>query len=184
MRSRAEGQDAAALHAALALRDPETAAQLRPSDSQRIIRALEVLEATGLPLIRWQRQERAAPILPLAEVAAIVVAPARDELRARAARRFEMMLEQGALAEVETLLSRGLDPALPVVKALGVAPLAAHLRGEMPLAAAKERAVADTRRYIKRQFTWLRGRMADWNWAAPERAEEIAVRMIAGRIPG
>lgn len=147
-----------AFHAELAARDPAAAARLEAGDSQRLIRAWEVLEATGRPLADWQAAEnhRAAPYRFLR----LALTPPRDELYTACDGRFLAMLAQGALEEVRALLELGLDPELPVMKALGVAELAGHLRGELPLAAATAQAQQATRRYAKRQMTWLRTQMS------------------------
>jgi tRNA dimethylallyltransferase len=158
-RARGETLDAAELHRELAARDPLIAGQVRPSDRQRILRALEVIDATGRSLLSWQ-QAAGTPLIPDAERYCLV--PDRAELRERIAYRFQAMIDEGALAEVEALAARRLDAAAPVMKAIGVAPLAAHLRGEVSLAAAVERAITDSRQYAKRQQTWLRNRFADW----------------------
>lgn len=147
---------APAVHARLAERDPETAALLRPSDTQRVIRAWEVLQATGRGLAAWWRG-RAHPPAPWL-FAHILLDPPRDRLRAAIDARFLAMLERGALEEVRRLLARGLDPALPPMRAHGVPPLAAALRGEIPLAEAVARAQAQVRQYAKRQGTWFRHR--------------------------
>lgn len=143
-----------AFRAHLAERDPESARRLHPSDRQRLIRAWEVLEATGRPLSAWQAGETlsAAPYRFLD----VVVLPPRQDLYAACDGRFAAMLEAGALDEVRSLLAQGLSPNLPVMKALGVAELAAHLRGEITLEAAVSQAQQATRRYAKRQITWLR----------------------------
>ena len=94
----------------------------------------------------------------------------RSALYARIAARFDAMLAAGALDEVRALLARGLDPALPVMKAHGVPWLIRHLRSEIDLAEAAEGARRDTRRYTKRQATWFRHQLPDWTWMAPERA--------------
>lgn len=148
------GLGPAALHARLAAVDPATAARLRPSDPQRIARAWEVWRGTGRGLVGWQAE--AAPPPHGWRFAAIVLDPPRGELRAAAADRFAAMLEAGAVQEVRALLALGLDPALPALRAHGVPELAAHLRGELPLAEAARRAIAATGRYVKRQSTWLR----------------------------
>jgi len=144
----------AAFHAALAARDPATAARLKPGDSQRLIRAWEVLEATGRPLAEWQAEApgAAAPYRFLC----IALRPPREALYAACDRRFLAMVEAGALDEVRALLALDLDPELPVMKALGVADLAAHLDAALPLESAVARARQATRRYAKRQMTWLR----------------------------
>lgn len=158
----------AAVHARL---DAETAATLQPGDSQRVARAYEVLLGTGRGLVAWQRE---APLLPPApyRFTAIVLDPERAALRAAIAMRFAAMLDSGALAEVAALLARGLDPALPAMRAHGVPELAAHLRGEWPLAEATRRAALVTGQYTKRQATWFRHHAL----APPERSLRIAAR--------
>ncbi|WP_431271054.1 tRNA (adenosine(37)-N6)-dimethylallyltransferase MiaA [Dankookia sp. P2] len=152
---------APALHARLAAADPETAAGLRPGDSQRLARAWEVWTGTGRGLAAWQRE--GAHTGPAAwDFAAILLDPPRDALRAAIAARFDAMLAEGALEEVAALGALGLDPALPAMRAHGMPELLAHLRGDMPLAAARERAVLNTGQYTKRQATWFRHhRLAD-----------------------
>jgi tRNA dimethylallyltransferase len=146
----AEG--APALHARL---DAETAATLRPTDSQRVARAYEVLRGTGQGLVAWQRAGGGLPPAP-ARFAAVLLDPPRPALRAAIATRFDTMLAGGALEEVRALGALGLDAALPAMRAHGVPELLAHLRGEMPLAAARERSVLNTGQYTKRQATWFR----------------------------
>ncbi len=146
-----------AFHAELALRDPESAARLHPSDGQRLIRAWEVVEATGRSLADWQ--SRAGPRVPY-RFLRLVLLPPRAPLYADCDRRFLRMLDAGAVDEVEALLARNLDPRLPVMKAVGVAELAAYLRGETDLETATGRAQQATRRYAKRQYTWQRGHAA------------------------
>lgn len=153
-----------ALHALLAKRDPAMAAQLRPSDRQRILRALGVLEATGRSLRDWQAGT-GTPLVP-ADTPRVIIEPDRETLYARVDARFGRMLEQGALAEVEALLARRLDPALPVTKAIGVRELAAYLQGEATLEEAANQARTASRRYAKRQMTFARGQMRDWPRAA------------------
>jgi tRNA dimethylallyltransferase len=151
---------APALHARLAAADPATAAGLRPGDSQRLARAWEVWSGTGRGLAAWQREGAHSGPATLDGIpwdfAAIRLDPPRDVLRAAIAARFDAMLEAGALAEVAALGALGLDPALPAMRAHGVPELLAHLRGEMPLAAARDRAVLHTGQYTKRQATWFR----------------------------
>ncbi|MGC4023856.1 MAG: tRNA (adenosine(37)-N6)-dimethylallyltransferase MiaA [Mesorhizobium sp.] len=154
-RGRAEAEGAASLHAVLSERDPETAARLRNTDGQRIVRALEVLEASGRSILHWQ-QQRETPLVDLASSQAIVIEPDRAALAERIARRFDLMMEQGALAEAESLLSRKLNASLPIKKAIGLRELGAHLNGEISLEEAVLRAKATTRQYAKRQMTWFR----------------------------
>lgn len=160
-RGEAERQGPAALHEILATRDPEMAMRLRPTDPQRIVRALEVLESTGKSLSHWQ----SSPGLPvLAEEACerLVIRPERDELRRRCDLRFDRMMKDGALDEVAGLKAMGLDPSLPAMQALGVRALSDHLDGTLSLDEAVERAKAETRQYAKRQETWLRRNMITW----------------------
>ncbi len=144
----------AGLHAELRDRDPATAARLHSNDAQRLQRAWEVLEATGRGLAAWQAAAAGAPA-PW-RFFWVVLLPSREALYAACDARLAAMLEAGALAEVRALLARGLDPRMPAMKALGVAQFAAHLRGEMSLDQALAAAQQATRRYAKRQLTWLR----------------------------
>lgn len=171
-RVRAEAEDAPtpAMHARLAARDPETAARLRPSDRQRVLRALEVFAATGRPLAAFQGARRPGLLAP-GEWAGLFLAPDRDALRQRIATRFDAMLRGGALDEVAALGARALDPALPVMRAHGAPHLLAHLAGALPLSQARDLGVRDTQLYAKRQFTWARHQMPDFVWVAPEAAE-------------
>ena len=170
----------AALHAELARRDPVMAARLRPSDPQRLTRALEVIDATGRSLADWQADATRGLVDP-ADALRIVIAPDRAALDGAIVRRLHAMLEEGGAEEAQRLVARGLDPALPALKALGVAPLAAWRRGALGRDEAIERTRLDTRRYAKRQSTWFRNRMADWLHLAPEVALETAVAEISRR---
>lgn len=147
-----------ALHERLAAIDPVTAARLHPTDSQRLIRAWEVFQATGRSISDWQ----AAPPTDVPthlSFTTLVVEPPRDRLYAQCDRRFLMMMAQGAVEEVAALMAQGLDPALPACKALGVPEIAAILSGAMTPEAATERAQQLTRNYAKRQLTWFRNQM-------------------------
>ena len=177
VRAEAEGEPTERLHAWLAERDPTTAARLRPSDRQRVLRALEVVAATGRPLADFQGAREAPPLAP-GEWAGLFLAPERAALNARIDARFEAMLRQGALEEAEALMRRGLDPALPVMRAHGAPHLMAHLKGEIPLAEAAELAKRDTRQYAKRQFTWARHQMTDFAWVIPEAAEAAGIEAL------
>ena len=158
------------LHAELGRRDPLMAARLRPSDPQRIVRALEVFDATGISLAEWH-VSRERPLVPDA-AARIVIAVDRAELRSRIAARLDRMVEGGALDEVRRLLTRNLDSSLPAMKALGVPQLAAHLGGSMSLAAAVAQAKTRTHQYAKRQETWLRNRLEAWAHIPAKVAEQ------------
>jgi tRNA dimethylallyltransferase len=148
-----------AFHAELALRDPEMATALRPSDTHRVLRAAEVLEATGRSLSAWQGGEGRA-VLDGLNLAKFVLDVPRAELRDRIEARFRVMLEGGARAEAGALMD--LDPALPAAKILGLRELNAASRGEISDEEAISLAVTRTRQFAKRQSTWFRNRMADW----------------------
>ena len=169
VRGEAEGVAAAALHARLAARDPATAAKLRPSDRQRIIRALEIFAATGRPLVEWQASP-GKPLIAPEDTMAVFLSVDRAELRARIDARFDKMLAEGALDEARALAARKLDPALPAMKAHGAPWLLKHLAGEISLAKAAQQAKADTRNYAKRQETWFRHQLPQFNWLAPGEA--------------
>ncbi len=171
VREAAEGRQTPNLHAELARLDPAAAQRLRPSDRQRILRALEVFAATGLSLTTFQNQ-RGAPALKAGEWRGVFLAPEREGLKRRIAARFSEMLAAGALEEAARLAARGLDPALPVMRAHGAPHLMAHLRGEMSLEAAAALGVRDTAAYAKRQFTWARHQLPEFQWMAPEAAAE------------
>ena len=149
------------LHAELAARDPATAARLRPSDPQRIVRALEVIEATGRPLSAWQAVT-GTPLLREDEVETLYVAPPRAVIYSRVDARLDAMMAAGALEEVRALIALDLPPDRPALRAHGVPHFAAHLQGALSFAAALERAKADTRHYVKRQLTWARRNMISW----------------------
>ncbi len=178
VRAEAEGEPTPALHARLALADPLTAARLRPSDRQRVLRALEVVAATGRPLAAFHGA-RQPPALPAGAWSGLFLAPDRPELNARIEARFGDMLADGALDEVAAHAARRLDPALPVMRAHGVPHLVAHLAGALSLAEARSRAVSDTRHYAKRQFTWARHQMPAFAWVAPEEAEAAGAEALS-----
>jgi tRNA dimethylallyltransferase len=177
VRGQAEGRATPELHAELATRDLETAARLNPSDRQRILRALEVVAATGRPLVSFLGA-RAAPVLAPGEWAGLYLAPDRAELGQRIDARFDVMLARGTLDEVSALMQRRLDPALPVMRAHGVPHLMAHLEGRMKLDEAAKRSKLDTRHYAKRQFTWARHQLSGFRWVAPEEAVEAGLRAM------
>jgi tRNA dimethylallyltransferase len=153
------------LHTKLQLLDPLAAAKLNPADKQRIIRALEVVDATGKTLADWQAQSRAAGFLSQINVERFFVNVPREDLYARAERRFDVMMEHGALDEVAALPD--LEAAQPIMKAIGVPELQDHLRGLTTREEAVALAKTATRQYIKRQLTWWRGQMQDWTLIDP-----------------
>jgi len=163
-----------AFFAELAARDPQTAAKLRASDTQRSLRAYEVLEATGRPLAWWQTQ-MGKPVLAGLTLARLVLSPPRAELNARIDARFDAMLEAGALEEAARLAD--LDPALPAAKILGRRELLAVRAGTMTLEDAARLAKIATRQYAKRQMTWFRGRMKEWEWV--EGNGEVILKKLA-----
>lgn len=162
-----------AFYAEFAAKDPETASRLGARDSQRVLRAADVLAATGRPLVHWQEREGRAALRGHS-VARFVIAPEREELYRRIDARFDAMMTHGALEEAARL--KDLDPTLPAARALGVRQLLRHLDGEISLDEAVEDAKRETRRYAKRQFTWFRNRMDDWRWI--EDGAEIALTIV------
>ncbi|HYF22156.1 MAG TPA: tRNA (adenosine(37)-N6)-dimethylallyltransferase MiaA [Caulobacteraceae bacterium] len=157
------GEDA--FRARLTEVDPEAAARISPGDRQRLARALEVHAATGRALSDWQAG--GTPLLSPDAYEAVVVEPSRDELYRRCDARLDAMVAAGALDEVRALVARGLDPALPAMKAVGLRELAATVRGELSLADAVEAAKRETRRYAKRQLTWFRNQTPEWPRVEP-----------------
>ena len=169
VRARLARDGVEALHAELARRDPLSAERLKPRDRTRIARALEVVEATGRSLTDWHREGLPA-LLPSSAFGALFLSPERDELYARIDARFDTMLKAGALDEVAALAARKLDPLLPAMKAHGVPALIRYISGEIPLDEAATIGRADTRHYAKRQFTWFRHQLPEFEWVKPEAA--------------
>jgi len=177
VRARLERDGPEALHEELRRRDPVSAERLKPRDRSRIARALEVIEATGRSLTDWHR-EGLPPLLPPDQVTAVFLAPEREQLYRRIDARFGTMLENGALEEVRRLAGRRLDPLLPAMKAHGVPALIRHLVGELSLEDAAAIGRLDTRRYAKRQFTWFRHQLPEFEWTAPADAAAWLTRAI------
>ena len=169
VRARLERDGVEALHTELMRRDPVSAERLNLRDRARIARALEVVEATGRSLPDWHREAQ-PPLLSPGTFRALFLVPERDALYARIDARFGAMLEAGALDEVAALASRKLDPLLPAMKAHGVPALIRHLNGEISLDEAADIGRADTRHYAKRQFTWFRHQLPEFEWMRPEDA--------------
>ncbi len=149
----------------LAELDPEAEARIEIGDRQRLLRAHAVAIATGKSLTAWQTDTK--PTLAEGTWKGLVLEPPRAELYDRCDARLGLMVEHGALDEVRAMEARGLDPALPALKALGYRELAAHLRGETSLDEALDAARQETRRYAKRQMTWFRNQTPDWERASP-----------------
>ena len=161
-RDRLEIDGAPALHAHLALRDPDMAARLKPADRQRIVRSLEVMDATGRSIAKFQARQ-GSPVVDFARAQRLLLLPDRAELHRRINVRFARMVEEGALEEVKALNSKGIPPHSPAMKAIGVAQLSAVLAGKMPIEEAIDKATAATRQYAKRQMTWFRNQLdTDW----------------------
>jgi tRNA dimethylallyltransferase len=179
VRARLEIDGVEALHAELARRDPAAAERLEPRDRTRIARALEVVEATGRSLTVWHR-DGLPPLLPPGTFFAVFLEPDRDRLYAGIDARFAAMLQAGALQEVAALAARQLDPLLPAMKAHGVPALIRHLKGEITLDEAAEIGCADTRHYAKRQFTWFRHQLPEFQWVKPEQAGAWLESVIPG----
>jgi tRNA dimethylallyltransferase len=148
----------ASLHAKLLKHDPVMAAKLKPGDTQRLLRALEVVMATGISLDHWQKTGP-VKIFPEAQFTCFAMAVDRAALYDRINRRFETMMDVGALDEVQALMALNLPPDTPILRAHGVPELMAHLRGEMTRADAITQAQQNTRNYAKRQLTWIRNQL-------------------------
>lgn len=142
-------------YAALQAEDPDRAASLGPSDTARISRALEVVRSTGRPLAHWQAR-RSGGIGNAIDLFPLVLLPPRDALYERCDRRFQNMMENGAVEEVDALLSRALSPTLPVMRAIGVPEIVGWRNGEWTRDEAIARGQQATRNYAKRQYTWFR----------------------------
>ncbi len=161
VRAIAEAEGADGLRARLAPHDPETAQRLGTGDRQRLSRALEVFLSTGKAITAFQNS-RQPPVLRPDEWIGCALTPPRARLYQKIDRRFEGMLMQGAMEEARTILERNLDPDLPAMKACGVPWMLAFLRGEMSAEQAAENAKRDSRRYAKRQFTWIGRQFPFW----------------------
>jgi tRNA dimethylallyltransferase len=177
VRQAAEGVPVDELHRRLAAVDPASAARLRPTDPQRILRALEVMEATGRSLTAFQAT-REPPLLGPEDYAGLFLAPERRALNQRIDARFDLMMAAGALAEADALARRGLDPALPAMRALGLPPLLAHLAGDLGLDAAVAAAKTQTRAYAKRQMTFGRHQLSGFSVVSPEGALDAGLAAL------
>jgi tRNA dimethylallyltransferase len=167
LRVRLEAEGVEALYAELAAKDPPAAGRIMPRDQSRILRALEVVQATGRTISDWHR-EGLPPVIEPGSALKIFLHPERGELTRRIEKRFGVMLKEGAIEEVRALDARGLPDTLPAMKAHGVPWLRRYFRNEISLEQAAEGAVMDTRRYAKRQVTWFRNQMPDWTWTTPQ----------------
>ena len=177
LRGRVADEGAPALHDQLSRLDPQTAARLEPNDAPRILRALEVWETTGESISSLQVNTK--PALVAEQWVGVKLMPRRTPLYASIDARFDVMLSAGALDEVRAFGARTLDPSLPAMKAHGAPALIAHLRREITLDEAAEIGKRDTRRYAKRQFTWMANQMPDWTPIAVEDLEARAAAVLA-----
>ena len=190
IRARLAADGVAPLYAELQQHDPSTAARLMPGDRSRIARALEVVLATGRSLSDWhsegvlpdESKTRMNAPMPIdaAQALKLFLDVERAELYSRIDARFDAMLAGGALDEVRALAQRGLDPALPAMKAHGVPWLIRYLKDEITLADAAEGGKRDTRRYTKRQATWFRNQLPDFTWIKPDDAMTFVTGAIRG----
>ena len=156
--------------------DPETAATLDGTNTQRMIRAAEVFAHTGRGLASWHKEPMVPPPDNM-KFKKLCYMPPRDILYDRCNRRFDLMLEQGAIDEVRDLIALGLPDTAPVMKAVGVRELGAYLAGEIDLATAREKSQRETRRYAKRQLTWFRHQMRDKEIIDAQYSESLAAKM-------
>jgi len=156
--------------------DPETAATLDGTNTQRMIRAAEVFAHTGRGLASWHKEPMVPPPANM-KFKKLCYMPPRDILYDRCDRRFDLMLEQGAIDEVRDLIALGLPDTTPVMKAVGVRELGAYLAGEIDLATAREKSQRETRRYAKRQLTWFRHQMSDKEIIDAQYSESLAAKM-------
>lgn len=166
-----------ALWTALMQDDPVMALRLDPSDTQRIVRALEVFHSTGKSLSYWQEMPGTA-VVAADQTIKIRISLPREELRARADARFDQMMDAGALREIEKLSALDLDPDLPVMRALGVRPLLEFVRGTLGKDEAAMQAKAETRQFIKRQETWARQYMIAWETIETTHSESLETKVI------
>lgn len=165
----------------LSKHDPETLARTDQKNAMRLQRAWEVHRSTGRGLASWQK-DTPAPLVSLEETIAISLNSQVNWLNGRISRRFDAMLENGALEECQAVLDAGWNPALPSSRALGAAELIAYLQGEMTLDAARERATILTRQFAKRQRTWFRNKMQDWQQISLD--SETGIETLADNILG
>lgn len=162
-RGRLSAEGADAMHKELASRDLEAAEALNPSDGQRIARALEVFENSGKSILWWQNQ-KGIPLVDPDFVERIVMQPDRAVLKQRIEMRFDQMIDEGALAEVEAINAMNLPDSMPAMKAIGVKQLGDYLMGVQTLDTAIELSKIATRQYAKRQMTWFRNQLGkDWH---------------------
>ncbi|MEN2495055.1 MAG: tRNA dimethylallyltransferase [Hyphomicrobiaceae bacterium hypho_1] len=165
------------LHDILRKRDWKMAQRLQSRDRQRILRALEVLDATGKSLDDWQRIP-GVPVISCVSAVRVVLNPDRAIVDHNCKVRLEGMIANGALDEVAILKAKNLSKEMPIMRALGVQPLLAHLQNQINLVDAIEATKTETSRYIKRQLTWFRGNMSAWNWISEQEVKLLKENII------
>ncbi len=170
---RLEREGAGALHDELAHRDPTGAAKIRPSDPTRILRALEVLDATGKPLSDWHKEAATEPAVRAPEAVLLVVDPPRERLADNIRSRLRAMVSAGAVEEAARYAALGIDPKASASKALGLQAFIDHAAGRIGLEEAIERAAVQTSQYAKRQMTWFRNQMPAWTRIDPARTGAV-----------
>ena len=153
-------------------------ARLAPADTQRVVRALEVLEQTGRSLAEWQ-MDRTPPVVDEAETVELLLNLDRSELHARADARFERMMAEGALEEAKALSGLGIDPSLPAMRAIGVRPLIAAVERKCSFEEAVGAAKLETRHYVKRQETWFKRQMISWRHINAQHMERNMAEIFA-----
>ena len=153
-------QGIAALRARAEQLDPAASQRVLGDDPQRLLRIVGVALGTGKPISVWQRETK--PVLPRGTWRGMALLPKREAVYAKINARFAHMVKNGGLEEARRVRALGLAADLPAMKAIGLRELTAHLDGELSLDAAIETAMRETRRFAKRQFTWIRGQMKDW----------------------
>jgi tRNA dimethylallyltransferase len=168
--------DVGAAFAELTAKDPPARDRIEPQDKQRIARALEVLIATGRPISSFHGE--AAPVLLPGEWLGVALTPPREPLYDRINARVDAMMKLGALEEARRLWDRKLDPELPAMRAHGMPGFSDYFAGRASLEEAVERCKRDTRRYAKRQMTWIAHQFTDWP-RVPSEALEVRARVIA-----
>ncbi len=178
IRTRALSEGATALHRELSARDPIMGARLVPTDTQRITRALEVLEATGQSLSHWQ-QIPGVPVIDPEQALRFVIELERGAMMARCDQRFDLIMRQGALEEVARLREAQLPADLPIMRALGVRPLIDYLEGVVTLERATELAKSETRQFAKRQITWLKRHMITWKHISTHESAQSSREIIS-----
>ncbi|QDG76881.1 tRNA (adenosine(37)-N6)-dimethylallyltransferase MiaA [Labrenzia sp. PHM005] len=164
----ADAEGVPALKEALVAAGDEQAAETL-NDPQRLARALEVILATGQPLTRWQKEQQSSPVLQAADCLCLVLAPPRNWLHERIAKRSKLMLSEDGIREVKVLLAQKLSYKLPAMRAIGVKEIGAFLTGKQDNVETEYRLIVATRQYAKRQETWFRNQMPDWQRLDPSR---------------